>query len=312
MQQRKVMRIVLYITILFAVFYMGKGLISAFSSFHFPKEKAQVESENISEKKEVDHTLQDSAPIFPFFSGISAKEDIEEIRFETIIRQWLEKYKNNEREQNQEPQGVEDDSPAQEGAASPEESISIQDQIADLDEQDYIVIKGRVRENAVEEARYAISQIDPPILALFLSDGGKFIIEDQESLIEDWLSSSDPGDAFLGGMVGYNEIYTRGTNIESSEIHLLAKEMALNISVLHEIGHYVDAKVGYPTKGQAFCNIYNEEAYYSSFSDYAISTPEEYYAESVMAYYTDPQFPSTCPKTFDFVEKDINFLKESI
>ena len=58
-----IMRIVLYITILFAVFYMGKGLISAFSSFHFPKEKAQVESENISEKKEVDHTLQDSTPI---------------------------------------------------------------------------------------------------------------------------------------------------------------------------------------------------------------------------------------------------------
>lgn len=98
-------------------------------------------------------------------------------------------------------------------------------------------------------------------------------------------------------------------------------EMKNNVDYcfMHEIGHYVDRKVGYVSDSTEFKNIFNSEkskykGFYSDWNldngNYARTNASEYFAECFRDYYfsasSRSKLKANCPKSYSFVQKTIN------
>ena len=114
--------------------------------------------------------------------------------------------------------------------------------------------------------------------------------------------------------------YQYGWPYADGRDHLIASYAksvnAVNISVLHEIGHFIDNYVGdrdgygyselfqyrAVTSSQEFRDIYDAERGQSGFPGYATDCREDYFAEAYWKALTKPQWcQSTIPRTYEYV-----------
>ncbi len=98
-------------------------------------------------------------------------------------------------------------------------------------------------------------------------------------------------------------------------------EMKNNIDYvfMHEIGHYVDQKVGYVSDSSEFKNIFNSEkskykGFYSDWNldsgNYARTSTSDYFAECFRDYYfsanSRSKLKANCPRSYSFIQKTVN------
>ena len=111
----------------------------------------------------------------------------------------------------------------------------------------------------------------------------------------------------------------------TNKICVYAKSVnAVNISVIHECGHWLDdylgtkegwGRTGYygytgVTSDPTWVAIYNEEVGRSGYPSWANYCPEEYFAESVWKALANPSWcKKTLPKTYEYVMNCVNRCK---
>lgn len=84
------------------------------------------------------------------------------------------------------------------------------------------------------------------------------------------------------------------------------------VTIIHEIGHFIDIKVGVNNYNSCADVVLHqictdEHTYYDKYSsDYFISNIKEYYAQSFAEYFLDETFSEKCPETAKYVEGTIN------
>ncbi|AOZ97817.1 hypothetical protein [Butyrivibrio hungatei] len=90
-------------------------------------------------------------------------------------------------------------------------------------------------------------------------------------------------------------------------------------TIMHELGHYIDSCLGFPSQSEEFKKILKEEHNSSNITNDYYFAPREYFAEEFADYVTYMQKGKSielfsretdtqveCPKTFDYIEKILN------
>ena len=112
------------------------------------------------------------------------------------------------------------------------------------------------------------------------------------------------------------ELLSGFATTEYKSVYIAARENSF-ISVIHEIGHYVDYRVwinsGYkdrPAKASEFVDIFNSEfdEFVDTFSPWDSDSYDsvEFFAEAFYEYVIDAsKLKNSCPKTYDYLTKYI-------
>lgn len=91
-------------------------------------------------------------------------------------------------------------------------------------------------------------------------------------------------------------------------------EKRIRRALLHEMGHFVDSELGFPSFTDEFEAIYNSEKNKAKFKDqvdkHCTSTSTEYFAEAFLQYLIYPSnLKKNAPKTYAFIKKCISDFK---
>lgn len=102
---------------------------------------------------------------------------------------------------------------------------------------------------------------------------------------------------------------TVGLTIYSKKrIYLVNQETHIADAVIHEFGHAMDSLCGHISLKGEWIEIYNEEKSKSNLSNYFISDPREYFAETMQQYFTFKSVVrKNTPKSYKYIE---NLLKK--
>jgi hypothetical protein len=84
------------------------------------------------------------------------------------------------------------------------------------------------------------------------------------------------------------------------------------VTILHEVGHFIDIKVGVNNFNSCADVVLHqictdEHTYYDKYSnDYFVSNIKEYFAQGFAEYHLDKEFSEKCPETSSYIEGIIN------
>ena len=120
----------------------------------------------------------------------------------------------------------------------------------------------------------------------FEADGFKILIT-KKNLDENYYAGETDG--FINGIFSY----------QRKTIFLYGTESALKASMLHEFGHYLDWKNGFPSRTEEFKAIYDAEK--DAFDSLYINTATEFFAEVFQEMLKGDG--EDCPQTLAFLNR---------
>lgn len=137
-------------------------------------------------------------------------------------------------------------------------------EIKQISETPFIETEGRVSEKTISTFWELYAMLPDSVRESFEADGFKILIT-KKNLDENYYAGEIDG--FINGIFSY----------QRKTIFLYGTESALKASMLHEFGHYLDWKNGFPSRTEAFKPIYDAEK--DVFDSPYINTATEFFAE---------------------------------
>lgn len=149
-----------------------------------------------------------------------------------------------------------------------------------------------------------ISKIPHNVISAYYRDGGFFCFCSEDSLYEmnnsaayDETSVYNNRNRYtLGGFYLGGELY-------NNVICLNVENPYVDSTVIHELGHYVDNKVGRVSRTDAWEEVWLTERCNSGLGDYFTGDAGEYFAESYCQYKLNPEeLQAKCPMTYEIIK----------
>lgn len=172
--------------------------------------------------------------------------------------------------------------------------------------EQYLYIDGDVQdEDVIDSFTKIICYTPENVLNAFISKNGEFIFCGERSLFdyykEFYTDDKSAWDSF------YSEEYSIDAFLynKDGDYKICCKndEDAVIRSLLHEMGHFVDAEKQMVSSDEKFLQIYTDEAPGSELGDYATSSSDEFFAESFQQMLVDPTYKDRCPQTCEYIER---------
>lgn len=152
--------------------------------------------------------------------------------------------------------------------------------------------QGNVAQEYIDRANEILNSLPDKMLQEFQNNGWKFYVTDIT------LASYYPGI--------YNSVMGR-TVYDEKIIQIENRSKAIEESVLHEFGHYIDYLNGFYSGTEECINIYNAEtdAFCSAFEVTFRYACDEFFAEGFYRYYNGDReiLKENCPQLYSFVER---------
>lgn len=140
-------------------------------------------------------------------------------------------------------------------------------------------------------------KIPESIRESFINDGSKIIVTNEHLGLK---FHNDLNIDILG-------ITSFSTSKNNCEIYIANNENA-SASIIHEIGHYMDGKLGFPSNTDDFKELWSCEMQFISTFHVTnlqnVDTPSEYFAETCNLYIIkNEDLKNYCPMTYEYISK---------